>query len=205
MSIIPLDPKIYSLRDCRILEQYYLDQLNSVLNVQRFVNIPELSVSSGLTDSSNRDTAKPIFVYGPDLKRVLYIFKSKTSIYLEFKIHRITLDKFLDKTNLLYLDYFYFSSSPGILPESEVDNTVDLTTLLDLKSNAPIKPKRGNIQILLTDTLHGGNQLAFKSYTAAARYIKNITGKSDRTIMVKYALNKTLYQDRWLVEEFKEE
>ena len=169
------------------------------------MNIPELSTSSGLTESSNRDMAKPIFVYGPDLKRVLYIFKSKTSIYLEFKVHRLTLAKFLDKSNLLYLDYFYLSST--ILPESDADNTVDLATLLDLKSNAPIKPKRGTIQILVTDTLQkiGDNQLLFKSYTAAAKHIKSITGRSDRTIMIKYALNQTLYQNRWLIEEFEEE
>ena len=36
---------------------------------------------------SNRDTAVPIFLYGPDLTRVLYVFNSKTSLYNEFNIH----------------------------------------------------------------------------------------------------------------------
>lgn len=210
LSIIPLDPKVYSLRDCRILEQYYLDQLNSVLNVQRFVNTPDKTNLTIGAVETNRDAAKPILVYGPDLKRVLYIFKSKTSLYLEFKLHRVTLVKILDVPGEFYLDYFYFSTK--ILPDSDLNNTVDLNELLTLKTNAPVKPKIGNIAIILTDTLNASsshsmecdNKLVFRSYTAAAKYIKTITGKSDRLTMQKCCCNKTLYQNRWKIEEVTE-
>ena len=105
LTIIPLDTGIYSLKDSRLLEQYYINELNSVLNVQRTVNIPlENNLPLPLIET-NRDTAKPILIYGPDLKRVLYIFKSKTALFLEFKFHHVTLDKFLDVSALLFFFY----------------------------------------------------------------------------------------------------
>lgn len=207
LTIIPLDTGIYSLKDSILLEQYYINELNSVLNVQRTVNIPlENNLPLPLIET-NRDTAKPILIYGPDLKRVLYIFKSKTALFLEFKFHHVTLDKFLDVSGELYLDYFYFSTK--VLPNSNLGDTMSLSDLLALKTNAPIKAKLGNITVILTDTLNASSAndvksdkvLVFRSYTAAAKHIKSITGKSDRITMQKCCSNNILYQNRWKIEE----
>jgi hypothetical protein len=201
LTIIALDPSIYSLKDSRLLEQYYINQLNSVLNVQRIVNIPEKPTLFQDIIETNRDTAKPIIVYGPDLKTVLHIFKSKTSLYHEFNIHHNTLVKFLDSNNELYLDYFYFSTK--ILPNSDLNNILNLGELLDLRSKAPIKAKVQSIAILVTDThkSQGDNKLTFNSITSAAKYIKEIVGKSDRVAIQNSCSNKTLYQNRWKIEE----
>lgn len=89
MTIIYFAYHGYTTRDIKINEAYYINELNSSLNSQKFVYLPPEPLEAVLPfiNISNRDTSVPIFVYGPDLKRVLYIFNSKTSLYNEFNIH----------------------------------------------------------------------------------------------------------------------
>ena len=92
---------------------------------------------------SNRDTAVPIFLYGPDLTRVLYVFNSKTSIYNEFNIHWNTLVKYLDNINKKFFDFFIFSTK--VLEGSDFDSLLSLNELMDLKQSLdPQIPHRGH-------------------------------------------------------------
>lgn len=105
---------------------------------------------------SNRDTSVPIFIYGPDLRRVLYIFNSKTSIYNEFNIHWSTVDKYLDKLDNKLYEYFSFSTK--ILEGSDLDNLLSLNELLDIKSKVdPNIPRRGQRVKLIDPRLRRGS------------------------------------------------
>jgi len=89
LTIIYFNYNKSTARDVKIVEAYFINELNSSLNSQKFVYLPPEPLESVLPfiNITNRDTAVPIFIYGPDLKRVLYIFNSKTSLYSEFNIH----------------------------------------------------------------------------------------------------------------------
>ena len=98
----------------KILEAFYINELNSSLNSQKYVYLPAEPLESVLPfiNVSNRDTAVPVFIYGcsrTDLKRVLYVFSSKTALYSEFNIHWNTVDKILDVLGNKLYDYFTFS------------------------------------------------------------------------------------------------
>ena len=103
LTLIYLDNQKFTMRDIKILEAYYINELNSSLNSQKYVNLPAEPLESVLPfiKISNRDTAVPIFLYGPDLSRVFYIFSSKTSLYNDFGIHQATIDKILDNFTML--------------------------------------------------------------------------------------------------------
>jgi len=89
LTIISLDYHKFTSRDVKLIEAYYINELNSGLNSQKFVYLPPEPLESVLPfiNISNRDTSVPIFVYGPDLTRVIYIFSSKTSFYSDFNVH----------------------------------------------------------------------------------------------------------------------
>jgi len=89
LTIIYFDYQKFTPRDVKLIEAYYINELNSGLNSQKFVYLPPEPLESVLPfiNITNRDTSVPIFVYGPDLTRVLYIFNSKTSFYNDFNIH----------------------------------------------------------------------------------------------------------------------
>ena len=112
LTIIYLEYNKYTARDIKLIEAYYINELNSSLNSQKFVYLPPEPLESVLPfiNITNRDTAVPIFVYGPDLTRVLYIFNSKTSFYSEFNVHWNTLVKYLDVADKKLYNYFTFST-----------------------------------------------------------------------------------------------
>jgi hypothetical protein len=89
LTIICLNSSKFTARDVKILEAFYINELNSSLNSQKYVYLPPEPLESVLPfiNVSNRDTAVPVFIYGTDLKRVLYVFSSKTALYSEFNIH----------------------------------------------------------------------------------------------------------------------
>jgi hypothetical protein len=141
---------------------------------------------------TNRDTAVPIFVYGPDLTRVLYIFNSKTSFYSEFNMHRITLEDYLNKENKLY-NYFTFSSN--IFDGSDLDNLLSLNELIELKNSVnPKIPSRGK-QVRLKDLVLD-KELNFNSLSQASLYIKKIEGACDRGVLRNHMNNNTIYKRR---------
>ena len=93
--------------------------------------------------ASNRDTWVPIFLYGPDLSRVIYIFSSKTSLYNDFGTHHATIESILTNLNLKLFDYFTFSTK--IIEGSDLDNLLSLNELIKLKDSInPKKPSRSN-------------------------------------------------------------
>ena len=198
LTIIYLDNQKFTMRDIKILEAYYIKELNSSLNSQKYVYLPEEPLESVLPfiNISNRDTAIPIFVYGPDLSRVLYIFSSKTSLYNDFGIHPVTVNRFLN--NLKFKQYDYFAFSTKILEGSDLDNLLSLNELIILKDSVnPKKPNRVN-PIILKNRVHN-IEISFYSLRQAAFYIENIEGVCDLGTLRKHMKKNTLYKKKWEV------
>lgn len=197
LTIIYLDNQKYTMRDIKILEAYYINVLNSNLNSQKYVYLPEEPLESVLPfiKISNRDTAVPIFLYGSDLSRVIYVFSSKTSLYNDFGIHRVTIDRILDKNVKLY-DYFTFTTK--IIEGSDLDNLLSLNELIKLKDSInPKIPSRSN-PIILKDRAHNIEK-NFYSLRQAAFYIEDMEGVCDIGILRKHMKKNTLYKNRWEV------
>jgi hypothetical protein len=183
------------MRDIKILEAYYINVLNSNLNSQKYVYLPEEPLESVLPfiKASNRDTAVPIFLYGPDLSRVIYIFSSKTSLYNDFGIHRATIDRILDNLKFKLYDYFTFSTK--IIEGSDLDNLLSLNELIKLKDNInPKKPSRSN-PVLLKDRVQNIKK-KFYSLRQAAFYIEDMEGVCDLGTLRKHMKKNTLYKNR---------
>jgi hypothetical protein len=191
----------FTTRDIKINEAYYINELNSSLNSQKFVYLPPEPLESVLPfiNINNRDTSVPIFVYGgPDLKRVLYIFNSKTSIYGEFNIHWSTVGKYLDNLDNKLYDYFSFTSKP--LDGSDLDNLLSLNELLDIKSKVdPNIPRRGQ-RVKLKD-LTNNNEYEFFSLSRAAKFIEDTVGVCDTATLRNNMKNNTTYKKRWVIEK----
>lgn len=147
---------------------------------------------------SNRDTAVPIFIYGEDLSRVLYVFSSKTSLYNDFNIHHNTLDNLLD--NLHVKLYDYFSLSTLILEGSDLDNLLSLEELLELKDRVnPKKPQRSQLLILKDHVMN--TEQRFYSLRQVALYIKEMEGVCDLGTLRSHMKNNTIYKKRWGVNK----
>jgi hypothetical protein len=199
LTIIYYNFRKYTLRDIKLIEAYYINELNSSLNTQKNVYLPPEPLESVLPfiNITNRDTAVPIFIYGPDLTRVLYVFNSKTSIYNDFNIHRKTLEIYLDKKSKLYN---YFTLSSYILEGSDLDSLLSLDELIDLKANVDPKiPNRGQ-RVILKD-LTKDLEYEFYSLSRAAAYILETEGSCDTATLRSHMKNNTIYKKRWKVEK----
>lgn len=200
LTIIYFAYNKFTTRDIKINEAYYINELNSSLNSQKYVYLPPEPLESILPfiNISNRDTSVPIFVYGPDLKRVLYIFNSKTSIYNEFNIHWNTVDKYLDKLDNKLYEYFSFSTK--ILEGSDLDNLLSLNELLDIKSKVdPNIPRRGQ-RVKLID-LTNNLEYEFYSLSKAAKFIEDTVGVCDVATLRNNMKKNTTYKKRWVIEK----
>lgn len=198
LTLIYLDNQKFTMRDIKILEAYYINELNSNLNSQKYVYLPEEPLESVLPfiKISNRDTSVPILLYGPDLSRVIYIFSSKTSLYNDFGIHHATMDIILDNLKFKLFDYFTFSTK--ILEGSDLDNLLSLNELIKLKDSInPKKPSRSN-PVILKDRVQN-IETNFYSLRQAAFYIEDMEGVCDLGTLRKHMKKNTLYKDRWEV------
>ena len=198
LTLIYLDNQKFTMRDIKIMEAYYINELNSSLNSQKHVYLPDEPLESVLPfiKISNRDTSVPIFVYGPDLSRVLYIFMSKTSLYNDFSINHVTIDRILNNLKFKLYDYFTFSTK--ILEGSDLDNLLSLNELIKLKDSVnPKKPSRVN-PIILKDRVQNIEK-SFYSLRQAAFYIEDIEGVCDLGTLRKHMKKNTLYKKRWEV------
>ncbi len=200
LTIIYLEFKKYTARDIKLLEAYYINELNSSLNSQKFVYLPAEPLESVLPfiNITNRDTAVPIFVYGPDLTRVLYVFNSKTSFYSEFNVHWNTLVKYLDVADNKMYNYFTFSTK--IFEGSDLDSLLSLNELIDLKTSVdPNIPRRGQ-KVKLID-LAQNLEYEFYSLSKAAAHILETAGSCDAATLRTHLKNNTIYKRRWKVEK----
>ena len=200
LTIISFDYLKFTVRDVKINEAYYINELNSSLNSQKYVFLPSEPLESVLPfiNITNRDTSVPIFVYGPDLKRVLYIFNSKTSFYYEFNIHSNTVEKYLDKLDNKLYDYFTFSTK--IFEGSDLDNLLSLNELLEIKGQVDPKiPRRGQ-RVKLKD-LTNNLEYEFYSLSRAAKFIEEIVGVCDVATLRNNMKNNTTYKKRWVIEK----
>lgn len=200
LTIIYFDYHKFTARDVKIIEAYFINELNSGLNSQKFVYLPPEPLESVLPfiNVSNRDTAVPIFIYGLDLKRVLYIFNSKTSLYNELNIHWSTVDKYLDNLDKKLYDYFTFSTK--VLENSDLDNLLSLNELLDLKTKVdPNIPRRGQ-KVKLTD-ITNNLEYEFYSLSKAAKFIEDSVGSCDVGTLRNNMKNNTIYKKKWKIEK----
>ena len=200
LTIIYFEYHKITARDIKILEAYFINELNSSLNSQKYVYLPTEPLESVLPfiNITNRDTSVPIFVYGPDLKRVLYIFNSKTSFYSEFNIHWNTVDKYLDKLDNKLYNYFTFSTQ--ILEGSDLDNLLSLNELLEIKSNVdPNIPRRGQ-RVKLTN-LTNNLKYEFYSLSKAAKFIEETIGSCDTATLRSHMKNNSVYKKIWKIEK----
>ena len=195
LTIIYLEYNKYTARDIKLIEAYYINELNSSLNSQKFVYLPPEPLESVLPfiNITNRDTAVAIFVYGPDLTRVLYIFNSKTSFYSEFNVHWNTLVKYLDVADKKLYNYFTFSTK--IFEGSDLDSLLSLNELIDLKTSVdPNIPRRGH-KVKLID-LAQNIEYEFYSLSKAAAYILETVGSCDAATLRTHMKNSTIYKRR---------
>lgn len=202
LTIITFPYHDFTIRDIKTVELHYINELNSSLNVLRTVYLPPITEKSVLpyVDITNRDTAVVIFVYGPDKKKVLYIFNSKTAFYAEFGIHHETLMQYLDNIEKKLFDYFIFTSKP--LEGSDCSNPISLKELLEIKAKVdPKKPHRGQV-VILTD-LTTSKEYEFYSITKASEFIRDAEGTCDRGSL-RAAMNKNaVYKARWVLKKIK--
>jgi hypothetical protein len=200
LTIIYYNNIKFTMRDIKIIEAYYINELNSNLNSQKYVYLPPEPLESVLPfiNITNRDTAVPIFVYGPDLTRVLYIFNSKTSIYNDFNIHWNTLVKYIDNIDKKYYDYFIFSTK--ILEGSDFDCLLSLNELMDLKQSLDPQIPHRSQKVRLKD-LTENTEYEFYSLSQVAAFIKEMVGVCDRVTMGSHMKNNTIYKKRWKIEK----
>lgn len=200
LTIISLNYQKFTARDIKLIEAYYINELNSGLNSQKYVYLPAEPLESALPfiNITNRDTSVPIFVYGPDLTRVLYIFSSKTSFYSDFNVHWNTLVKYLDITDEKLHKYFTFSTK--ILGGSDLDRLLSLNELIDLKTSVdPNIPRRGQKVKLKDLTLN--LEFEFYSLSKAAAHILETAGSCDAATLRTHMKNNTIYKKRWVAEK----
>lgn len=194
LTIIYLDYIKSRIRDVKILEAYYINELNSSLNTQKSVYLPPEPIESVLPFIylTNRDTAVPIFVYGPDLTKVLYVFNSKTSFYNEFNVHRSTLETYLDKEKKLFN---YFSFTISVLDGSDLEDLLSLKELTELKNSVnPKIPSRGQ-KVKLKDLVLN-KESKFNSLSQGSSYIQTILGSCDKGTLRNHMENSTMYKKR---------
>lgn len=198
LTIIYFNYLKFTARDTKLVEAYYINELNSGLNSQKYVYLPAEPLESVLPfiNITNRDTSVPIFVYAPDLTRVLYIFNSKTSFYNDFNVHWNTLEKYLDITNKKLYNYFTFSTK--IFEGSDLDSLLSLSELIDLKTCVdPVIPNRGQ-KVKLRD-LTQNREYELYSLSKAAAHILETVGSCDTATLRTHMKNNTIYKNRWKV------
>lgn len=209
LTIIPLDYQEFTSRDVKLLEAFYILELNSSLNTVKTVYIaPEVELSAlSFVELTNRDTSVPIFVYGEDLTRVLYVFPSKTALYGEFNVHHITLDKILNKINQdkledKYSGYFTFTSA--LIDGSNLDSLLSLEELISLRDQVDPAISHNAQKIIVIDLLSKDKKkLQFLSITKAFNHIKSVQGTGDRHSIARCLKENRIYKKRWKILESK--
>jgi hypothetical protein len=204
LYIIPLSPKKYTVKDMKLLEAYYIQQLHTPLNIQRKVYISpyaEKVVKGGTANSGNLESlselAVPVYVLKKDnLKRVLYVFSSLTQFKKEFKISSSTFKNFINKEDKVYLDCFIFTTE---LPkDSDLKNLMGRDELLKLKNSISPKKYYGKKAIELIDVKNPkGSGIRFESISSLIEPLKQLVGEQVyRHTIIKYAELGAIFKER---------
>lgn len=200
-----------------LLEQYFIDNLNSTLNVDRIAQrtgdhypmsiemrnkLREIRVAGG----NYAPLGTPISFYDKDNLDLLYIFASKTEMYNLIKIHHKTLDDCLS-LGKLYLNSFFISLD--IIEEKiNLDDNkslictkeeAQLVNLVQIKRNnyVSLQPKAQRIKAInilddkLTKEFNSLNDLA-KHLKGDRQTIRNYINLNKENIS-----NNKLYRKRW--------
>jgi len=91
LSIIQFDPNLFTIKDVRTVEQFYIDNLRSVLNIIRSVS---KAISPNITRVAYllyplRDNPIPVYIYDSTGANLLHIFYIKRFYKLILIFHRI--------------------------------------------------------------------------------------------------------------------
>lgn len=206
LYIIPLSPKKYTVKDMKLLEAYYIQQLHTPLNIQRKVYISpyaEKVVKGGTANSGNlkslSELAVPVYVLKKDnLKIVLYVFSSLTQFKKEFQISSSILKNFINKEDKVYLDCFIFTTE---LPKDyDLNNLMEIDELLKLKNSISPKKYYGKKAIELIDVKNpNASGIIFESISSLIEPLKQLVGEQVyRHTIIKYAELGAIFKERWL-------
>ena len=199
LIIIQFDPNLFTLIDVRTVEQFYIDNLFSVLNIMRSVSRairPNINRIAYLL-SPLRDNPIPIYVYDATGSNLLHIFVSKTILYSDFNISHQTLKLYLN-TGVLYLDLFLISTE--LLQTASQENILTLRELLKMKNehkssdflNSYKKAKSRPVNLI--NTIKPELSKNCRSLHEAFIYITEVDGKANRSTMRRYLNSSDLYK-----------
>lgn len=172
-----------SLEDIIALEQYLIDSLKPVLNVDLVASNSghHEPMSEQIREKLRKQRGTPIYVYSAENFTLLYIFASKQHMYSSINIHHNTLNDCLGSGNL-YLDTFFVSLD--LVEESTKTNFLTLDQIKDLVKD---KRKAYNIKhpaakaILAEFKDDSTRNLEFNSLNSLADHLKG-----DRQIIREY-------------------
>lgn len=193
------------------LEQYFIDNLNSTLNVDRIAQGTgyHLPMKIEMKNKLRKIRGTPIYLYDKDNLNLLFIFESKTQMYNIINIHHKTLDVCLSLgLEKLYLNSFFisldiifeattdaFNLKPNrfILSDKEIKDLVETKR----KSYISLQPKAKRIKAInilddkLTREFNSLNELALdlKGDRQTIRYYLNLNQSKSN--------NDKLYRKRW--------
>lgn len=191
-----------------LLEQYFIDNLNSTLNVDRIAQGSgyHYPMSIEMRNKLREIRGTPIYFYDKDNLDLLYIFASKTEMYNLIKIHHKTLDDCLS-LGKLYLNSFFISLD--IIEEKInlddnkslicIKEETQLVNLVQIKRNnyVSIQPKAQRIKAInilddkLTKEFNSLNDLA-KHLKGDRQTIRNYINLNKENIS-----NNKFYRKRW--------
>ena len=191
------------------LEQYFIDNLNSTLNVDRIAQgtgyHSPMSLEMRTKLKNLRGTS--IYVYDKETLNLLYIFASKTEMYKDIKIHHKTLADCLS-SGKLYLNSFFMSLDLiEETIETQGNESVSFVSLENLKSL--VEEKRNSyrslqpkaLKIKAINILDDRLTKEFNSLNELAKYLKGDKQTIRSYLNLKgydnLLTNKKLYRRRW--------
>jgi GIY-YIG catalytic domain/NUMOD1 domain len=189
-----------SIEEVIELEQYFIDQLDSNLNIDRIARGTGFHAPMSLKarEILRRLRGDPIFLYNINndnkVPVLLYIFDSKQHMYNSIKIDHRTLKDCLD-LGKIYLDYFFFSLEP--ITESYKEELLKLEELKKLvfEKKSIYLVKQPLSKCILAENIYKPNlNSEYNSISELAKYLKG-----DRGTIREYinGTKKGFYRKQW--------
>jgi len=112
LTMLVMDAK-YTLDQVLSVEQYYIDNLPTSLNVDRVAQGSgcHTPMSEGMRLKLRIERGKQVFIYEASSMQFLHMFDSKQHLYTTLKIHHITLNNCM-LNGSLYRNTYLFCPEP---------------------------------------------------------------------------------------------
>ena len=179
------------------LEQFYIDLLSPELNVDRVAGGFDgyhTPMSQEARDRLRKLRGQTIYVYDTLTKTLIFISDSKQWLYVNIKIHHVTLNACLDESTL-FLDRFLFSVDPVLeFPYESVLAENDLISLIE-EVRSQYTPNQPKSKSILAENIV--DPKLTKTFTSLGELAKHIKG--DRGTIRNYVSGKStgLYKNQW--------